>query len=387
MQPLGLGFRLLGGAMPDRSASDAGRAARLVWTAFGFFLAAVVIGFGWDRRWHATHPFEDFFSPPHLFIYAMFALTGLTIARIALAAGVRDGIGRGAVFLAVSGIAAVGAAGLFDGAWHTAFGLDETGWSFPHALLGWGVMLTFFGLLSCRLALRRERPLSGVARVLLGVLAFLFPLGTLQGPLGNNLTAAHLRAVAALPVLAAEGPAQHTFRIYLRWNLTHSNPLFVPLSAFAAGLGLALLMAVIGNRGMVAAIVAGWTLVALAGQHGTAKYLGIASDPRNWLPLPVLPALLALLAARRLQTGQRAGWAVAGAVYGLFVVWFWGASPHLPLVALTAPAALGGALAGRWLFGVIESPMPRASARLVAITFAVPAMLGVVDLLLRAHTA
>lgn len=34
-------------------------AYRLLWLA----VPAFGVGFGWDRRWHATHPFEDFFSP------------------------------------------------------------------------------------------------------------------------------------------------------------------------------------------------------------------------------------------------------------------------------------------------------------------------------------
>ena len=34
-------------------------AYRLLWLAVFFDLLAFGVGFGWDRRWHATHPFED----------------------------------------------------------------------------------------------------------------------------------------------------------------------------------------------------------------------------------------------------------------------------------------------------------------------------------------
>jgi hypothetical protein len=55
---------------------------RLLWLAVAFDILAFGIGFGWDRRWHATHPFEDFFSQPHLFIYSMRFLATLTLVWI-----------------------------------------------------------------------------------------------------------------------------------------------------------------------------------------------------------------------------------------------------------------------------------------------------------------
>ena len=53
----------------DRSSASA--AYRLLWLAVAFDVLAFGVGFGWDRRWHATHPFEDFFSQPHLFAPAV----------------------------------------------------------------------------------------------------------------------------------------------------------------------------------------------------------------------------------------------------------------------------------------------------------------------------
>lgn len=46
-------------------------AHRLLWLAVIFDFLAFGVGFEWDKRWHATHAFEDFFSPLHLFIYTI----------------------------------------------------------------------------------------------------------------------------------------------------------------------------------------------------------------------------------------------------------------------------------------------------------------------------
>ncbi|HEV2011249.1 MAG TPA: hypothetical protein VGS17_09530 [Candidatus Limnocylindria bacterium] len=56
-----------------------GTAYRLLWLAVIFDVLAFGVGFGWDRRWHATHPFEDCFSPPHLFRYSMHFLVTCTL--------------------------------------------------------------------------------------------------------------------------------------------------------------------------------------------------------------------------------------------------------------------------------------------------------------------
>ena len=43
---------------PDRSVDVAFRA---LWLAVLFDFLDFGIGFGWDRSWHTSHPFEDFF--------------------------------------------------------------------------------------------------------------------------------------------------------------------------------------------------------------------------------------------------------------------------------------------------------------------------------------
>lgn len=120
-------------------AATAGPALRRVWLAFGLFLAAFGMGLRWDRVWHATHPFDDFWSPPHVFIYGMFTLLALTLARTAASPALRTWFGEGfsvpglrypvpgSLALALGGVGTVGVAGVLDSIWHTTFGVDETG--------------------------------------------------------------------------------------------------------------------------------------------------------------------------------------------------------------------------------------------------------------------
>ena len=70
-------------------------------SAYRWLLAAVVlsllafgVGAAWDRAWHTRNPFEDFFSPPHFFIYTTHFLTTLALATIAFTAELRRHFGR-----------------------------------------------------------------------------------------------------------------------------------------------------------------------------------------------------------------------------------------------------------------------------------------------------
>lgn len=372
-------------------------ARRLVWLATACFLAAVVIGFGWDRRWHATRPFDDVWSPPHLFIYAMFALTGGTVAALAVLPRARAAFGAGIrlpgvpfpvpapVALAGGGVVTLAAAGMLDAVWHTAFGLDETGWSAPHAMIGWGTFLTATGLAACRLALGRHLPLSAPAAIGLGVLLLLSAVSTVLGPLGRNNTPETVRAVASIPVLAAQPDAQHTARIYLEWNLTRTNPLFVPLAALAVGIGLALARRSVPRPRslLLASLLA--TLLLLVGGRGTARFLGLEDDPAAWLPVPLVLAAAALAAARHVGLGERAAWLLAGACLSLAIAAVWGWRPGL--VLLGAPAMLAGAAAGDRLFRAAAETSARAVPAAVLVTGAViPLCLGAVDLALRNAT-
>ena len=73
--------------------SSAVAAYRLLWLAVAFDVLAFGVGAGWDRRWHATHPFEDFFSPPHIFAYSMHGCATLTLTYIAFTPELRRWFG------------------------------------------------------------------------------------------------------------------------------------------------------------------------------------------------------------------------------------------------------------------------------------------------------
>jgi hypothetical protein len=379
-------------------AAAAGRVIRLIWCTLGCLLLAVIVGFGWDRAWHATHPFEDFWSPPHLFIYSTLALTAGILARLAGDADLRAHVGAPTMaipllgrispplFMAVAGLAMVFLAGALDSIWHTLFGLDETGWSLPHAMLGWGLLVTLFGLVSSRFALDERRHPGWFSRAVLALLLVASVTGVLLGPLGSNNSPSVVRAIASLPVLAAEPEAQHTFRIYLDWNITRTGLLFVPLAALASGAALKLGRALIPGALALLAVIVVASLFSLSSELRTARYLGVEDDPQNWLPLPILPALIVFLVSSALRLPERVSWLLGGLSFGVIAASWWGQPGAVALVA--APAMVAGALLGTQLEKAIFSPQP-GSAAIVALGagLAVPGLLGALDLYLRTATA
>jgi hypothetical protein len=309
-------------------------------------------------------------------------------------------------------LASLGLAGLLDGVWHTTFGLDETGWSLPHALLGHGILLTFWGFIASRLALRPQQPLSWPSRVLFGWALLATAQDLVGGPLMRNVSPRALSAVAALPVLAADARAQHTFRIYLAWHVDRTNPLYLVLAAFSVGFGLALVRWLAGagrdarvpgappaglptkeqvavpDRAGTAQSPTSWetwmlapaaavTLTALLGN----SQLGVA---RLWEPLPFLLAAGAFLLARRAGATTAGAWVIAGIAACLWLLVFV-PRPILALVAGTL--ALPGAWAGEQVARVVDRPTRRAICALTGIVAgAIPVLMGALDLYLRAHT-
>ena len=389
------------GSLEPTGAGNSRRAAILVWLALAFLLGAAAIGLGWDRRWHATHVFNSFYSPPHLFIYSMLGLTVLTVGVIVSAPRLRSQFATqpiampftswklpGALALCAGGLGVVVLAGLFDDIWHSNFGLDETAWSFPHAMIGTGLQLTLMGILACRIALVRWKPVGGIAMTLLGILLFGFSQERLVGPLANA-TSQSVQALANFPVLVLQPTVQHTMRIYEAWNLNRTNALFVPMAALAAGATLALVWHfTCGHRAgawilLVAVLVP--TVGATLGALGTARYFGIQHDPRSWLPIPFLPSALAFAVLRAAAgMGERWAWAGAGLIFRLCsMIW----SPYLLLVPMAALCMTAGAYAGRYFWNTIASPTRR-SVLVTVVLFGtgVPAITGVADRHLRVHT-
>src|SRR6267142_4173765 len=243
-------------------------AYRALWVAVIFDFLAFGVGFDLDRRWHATHPFEDFFSPPHLFLYSMHFLATMTLAYIAFTPSLRAVFGRtfnlfplpfpipGPIGIAGGGFVITALAGVFDGIWHTAFGLDETLWSFPHAMLGSGIFVAFVGIAACRWAIREVRPIGIGSEIVFGFLLIATAGERFTGPLGTNLSPGFIEFVAQIPVLSAEPAFQHTVRIELAFNIDRMNPLWLPLEAISAGMALVLVRSFVSRTAIFVALTA-----------------------------------------------------------------------------------------------------------------------------------
>src|SRR5262249_60818257 len=53
------------------------------------FVASVAVAPAWDRAWHATHVFDTFSSPPHVFTYAMALVTALLVGVLTFSRDLR----------------------------------------------------------------------------------------------------------------------------------------------------------------------------------------------------------------------------------------------------------------------------------------------------------
>lgn len=360
----------------QRTQSAVDVAYRAVWIAVIFDVLAFGVGFDADRRWHATHPFEDFLSPPHMFIYTMHFLATMTLAYIAFTPSLRAVFGEafrlqpfpflvpGPIALAGGGFVVTALAGVFDGIWHTAFGLDETLWSFPHSMLGAGIFVAFVGMAACRWAIRDRKPIGVASAVVFGFLLFASASDRFTGPIANNLSPQVIELIGRIPVLAAEPAFQHTTRIYLAYNIDRLNGLFVPLASLSTGMALALLRS-FDRRPLV-------TLVLTA----------VVSWTTTLIPF-VVPAIVLLL-GRETDTRQRAVWWLAGFAFAAVTAAIW--SGTVAGAILGALLFSAGVWIGRWVWSIVERPdRARVLAFITAFGIAYPAVTGVLDLSLRAR--
>jgi hypothetical protein len=395
------------GAPPLDAPTTVDRAGRWLWFTLAFMLVTVSIGISWDGAWHARNTFETFYSPPHLFIYGSTIVTILLVAALTFSERLRPWFGTafrmrlftfpvpGALVITAGGLAMLGFAGLvLDNYWHTNFGLDETAWSMPHAMLGWSWFVAILGFIACRLALRPYRPLRWVTAVALGWLILAFSMTPFLGPLHKTATpeklAAQNRAIATLPGLVGNTGLAHVRHIYVVANLTQTNPAFILFGALWAGTALALVRGVDRRAKAFLTTVAIFSLFQLLGEHRTAvhldRYLPISGDARTWLPPPILPAAIALVLALRVGMRERWAWAVAGTVFAILTYLTWGTGHPLmlALIPLAVPVTMAGAWVGTRVVRMLENPVAR-DVRLIVpllgVTF--PLFTGILDLYLR----
>ncbi len=225
----------------------------LVLSALGF--ATALGGLWWDGAWHRTFPFEEFWSPPHLVLYAG-VLVALAAAGGALLERVRrafDGpsfplpllsvrFPVGLLLLALGTLLAL-FSGMVDSVWHERLRGGESAYSLPHNLTISGGLLAALGILSGALLLRDKTDLD--RRVLAwGVLAFGAGLSAGLVRYAGSFTVAKADYLFSMsnPALQADLQAAALRRTTLDWNWTFDNPLWAPLAltlALATALAVA----------------------------------------------------------------------------------------------------------------------------------------------------
>lgn len=396
------------------SGRSARLARRLLWIGFALFLLCISVGLSWDRQWHTTHVFETAFSPPHLFIYSTLLLSATFVVytvyaphgRAVYGAGYRlplfDFPVPGPLALLGAGYVLFGLAGAFDLTWHTLFGLDETTWSFPHAMIGHAILLSCWGYMSAFRSISRTPVVTGLAAWLVGFVAANTAQDLFGGPIVKNLLPQVTRAAAQLPALVQDANFQHTARIYLAWNLNRTNPLFIPLVVLTIGLAVGVLVRALGSTVRVLGVTAMAFGVSMLGE---ARYFstGPVLARLLWLvPLPVVLAAAIYLGSRH-RLGERAGWLLLGWLSGLWALaWPLVGSaladpgprhPNLPpvawlLLALSGPLGLlGGWLGDQAGRMVLEPTRRRVLAWAIGAGLLVPALTGTLDLYLRHVTS
>lgn len=389
---------------PGRAA-DMGRARRFLWGVFWLWFLSTLIGLAWDRAWHLTHVFDNFYTPAHLWTYGMTSLSAALVAWMAFTPSLRPAFGAGfrlpllpvrfpgSLVSLGGGFVTLAIAGGLDDIWHTSFGLDETAWSTPHALIGWGLLMILLGFVSCRLALRPRAPWRGFSYIAMLLLMLMFSVKPFLGPLDGNKTVESVRAIATVPVLAAQPAFQHTTRIYATWNLTRTNPLLAVLGGLWCGTLLAALRGLDRRPHIWIGVITLWTVINFFNERGTARRfdqvfgLRLLSLPAAWLPLPILPAALTLCILLALRVHERWAYPLVGGLFGWLIAYVWTAQPRPLLEIAGAAAAMAvGSLIGTWVCRVLVAPTRTRILGLLAGGIGFTFITGLIDLYLRRMT-
>lgn len=387
---------------PPRAEPDVTRRAhRLVLACLALVLISIGVGGSWDRAWHTREPFDDFFSPPHLFIYGTVAAAMCVFVVLATDRRTVRAFGEpirilgwnhvlpGPVALLGAGLGGIGAAGALDAIWHTRYGLDETNFSAPHKLLGTSIFLVVLGYISCRLASNERALSSGLLPYALGFLVIAGSSSTIVGPFEQR-SLDWIAAIARIPVIAADESARRMFHIYDHWNITRTNPLVPLLVAFWLVAAVTFVRRLVGRDRVVLAVGGIVALFSFTTDGGEARALGI-NDGVAPIGLVVLVACFAYVAIRRISHVEPLAWAGTGAVTAAAAFTLWGrqgdGSLALLLSVLAPFIAVAAGRLGLSTYEVVARPRGRALCVLVGVTCGtIPFATGAVDLLLRAHT-
>ena len=386
--------------------SDTRRALLGLRISLAFFAGGALIGGPWDMLYHMQSPFESFFSPPHLFIYGMTAAAIAVVLSIALKGELRAAFGPskrlpflpwsapGSLVFLGGGLAVLLLSGLLDEVWHSAFGVDETRFSVPHAMFGWGLFVTTLGFTSARYALKHAAPVGRIEALLFAFLLLSFSAYAFLLPFLVYPTQSTLRAISALPVIQSQPGAAHTFRIYESWEIYRAGVGFMPLGALWAGLAVRGL-AIFNERARFAIIAAAIASALYAVLwFGFASRMGVQGEIGTWLPLPVLaPVAVTVLGKRWGKKEAHVEWA-AGASFGALSLAFWpplGSSVLLFAVVIRFLGAMiafrGGMAYGFVIVRGVRRGGSHGPVALVAVLgIVVPVLFGILDFVMRATT-
>lgn len=373
-------------------------ARRLFWVVFVLSLVTTFVGRAWDTWWHTNNAFDGFFSPPHLFIYGTSMLNVMLLTILVAVPELRCWFGAtirlpvltvelpGALVLVVGSYTLQTFGGLvLDNLWHTNFGLNETLWSMPHALIGWSRLVGLFGFIGCALALHRHRPLSRHSTLLFGFFIIGITATTLLGPFYVNNSPNTVRAIMQTPVLSAQSDFLDVYHIYLDRGLDRGSPVAIVLGAFWTGALFAFLIRLDRRPHVLFSAALIWTVFTAFGDYTALKsltaYAAVPFQARDRLPLPLLPAVIVLLIGKPAPIR----WLAAGCIFGLCSVLATGYSGQaLIVVALSGIALPFGLWLGAWLYRQIDAPDRRGTLSiLIGAGLIVPAALGLLDLYFR----
>jgi hypothetical protein len=380
-------------------------ARRWLWRTVVILIVGTWAGSTWDSIWHATEPFDGFWSPPHLIIYAAVTFIALIVMGMVFTDPIRHAFGKGfkvfflpfkvpgALFILSGGMVMLGMAGaVFDNIWHTAFGLNETPWSFPHAMIGASLMVITFGVLSCRLALNPAKPMPWSSKLLVGWLLIL-TMASFLGPLSGNRTPQTVDFFFTyIPTLANQDSAQHLYRIYETWNLNRTHPALMLLAPLWLGAALGLLRKLDGRWWLMTAILLLSWSADFANRDLTgalSQYIVGFEDEANWRALPIMLPFFLWLLLLRLRVSERVAYALAGVLFSLMIFGIWGVegSGAWLLALLAAPVMLLGKAIGERTYRITAEPNSfRTVLPLMLSTLVIPAATGIVDLILRLGT-
>ena len=143
---------------PPPAAPPAALFSRLRWM-FIFTVVGGLAAAAWDGWYHTQNVFDGFFSPPHVMAYGVALVLAWFTGDLLVRRDLRRWLGvgfrvptlpfpvPGALVVLGAGVVMLGFSGLvLDNFWHTWFGLNETGWSLPHAMIGWSLLMVVLGM-------------------------------------------------------------------------------------------------------------------------------------------------------------------------------------------------------------------------------------------------